>query len=83
VRPEAQAPIYSVALSRIHPDGSVTQIGNVSALETQADGFVQLYVDSSRLEAGPYLVVITPAQDLTPTATSTFRVRVIHSGEQP
>jgi hypothetical protein len=76
VRPEVPAPAYSVALSRVHPDASVAQVGNVSELQAEADGFVRLYVDSSRLESGVYLVVITPARDRTAAATSAFRVKV-------
>ncbi len=83
VRPEAQAPVYSVALSRIHPDASVVQIGTVSELKAEADGFVRLYVDSSRLESGPYLLVITPAQDRTAAAPSAFRVKVTEPAGQP
>lgn len=83
VRPEAPAPVYSVALSRIHPDASVVQIGNVSELKAEADGFVRLYVDSSRLESGPYLLVITPAQDRTAASTSAFRVKVTDPARQP
>jgi hypothetical protein len=74
-RPEE--PAYGVALSRIQPDGSVTQIGNVGKLKIEPDGFVRLYVDSSRLEAGPYLLVITPAEDRTATSTTAFRIRVV------
>jgi hypothetical protein len=48
----------------------------VSELQAEADGFVRLYVDSSRLESGVYLVVITPARDRTAAATSAFRVKV-------
>jgi hypothetical protein len=77
VRPEVPAPAYGVALSRIQADGSVTQIGNVSELKVEPDGFVRLYVDSSRLEAGPYLLVITPAEDRTATSTTAFRVKVV------
>ncbi len=83
VRPETRAPLYSVALSRIHSDGSVMQIGNVTELKAEADGFVRLYVDSSRLELGPYLLVITPADDRTAASTSPFRVKVIGSARQP
>ena len=79
VRPDAQAPLYSVALSRIHADGSVTPIGTVTELSAQADGFVQLFVDSSRLEPGPHLLVIAPAQDRSAAAASSFRVKVIGS----
>lgn len=77
VLPEAVASVYSVALSQIRPNGSVIQIGSVSELEARPDGFVQLYVHSSRLEAGPYLVVIAPAQDRAATSTSAFRVKVV------
>jgi hypothetical protein len=77
VRPEVPAPAYSLALSQIRPDGSVTQIGNVSELAAQADGFVRLYVDSSRLESGPYLLVITPAEDRAAASTTAFRVKVV------
>jgi hypothetical protein len=82
VRPEVPAPVHSVALSQIRSDGSVMQIGTVSELQAQADGFVRLYVDSSRLEAGPYLLVIAPAQDRAASSTSAFRVKVIRAGEQ-
>jgi hypothetical protein len=82
VRPEAPAPMYSVALSRIQPDGSVTQVGNVSELSAEADGFVRLYVDSSRLVTGPHLLVITPAEDRAATSTTAFRVKVVAPKEQ-
>jgi hypothetical protein len=77
VRPEVPAPVYGVGLSRLRPDGSVVQIGNVSELVAQRDGFVRLYVDSSRLEAGLYLFVITPAQADAAASTSDFRVKVV------
>jgi hypothetical protein len=82
VRPETAATAYSVALSRIHPDGSVLQIGTVSELAAQSDGFVRLYVDSSHLESGPYLFVITPAGDRTAASTTAFRVKVVASEAQ-
>jgi hypothetical protein len=77
VLPEAVASVYSVALSQIRPDGSVIEIGSVSEIEARPDGFVHLYVDSSRLEVGPHLVVIAPAQDRAATSTSAFRVKVV------
>jgi len=82
VRPEAQASAYSVDLSRIHPDTSATQIGSVEGVRAQADGFV-LYVDSSRLETAPYLLVITPAHDRSPASGSEFRVKVTDPDTQP
>jgi hypothetical protein len=82
VRPDAPAPMYGVALSRIQADGSVTHVGNVSELSAEADGFVRLYVDSSRLVTGPYLLVITPAEDRAATSTTAFRVKVVAPKEQ-
>jgi hypothetical protein len=82
VRPEAPAPVYSVALSRV-ADASVAQIGNVSELKAEADGFVRLYVDSSRLESGVYILVITPADERTAASTSAFRVKVTDPAGQP
>jgi hypothetical protein len=77
VRPEAPAPVYAVALSRMQADGSGIQMGNVAELKAEADGFVRLYVDSSRLEAGPYLLVITPADDGAAASPSSFRLKVV------
>jgi len=80
VRPEAPAPVYAVALSRMQADGTAIQIGNVTELEAEADGFVRLYVDSSRLEAGPHLLVITPPGD--DAAPSSFRLKVVSPAGQ-
>jgi hypothetical protein len=80
VRPEVPAPAYAIALSQIRADGSVAPVGDVSDLQAEIDGFVRLYVDSSRLEAGPYLLVVTPAGDDTAASTSAFRVKVVSPG---
>jgi hypothetical protein len=76
VRPDAPAAIYKVSLSRVLPDGAVTPIGNASELSVATDGFVPLYVDSSRLESGPYELAITPAQPSGAASTTEFRVKV-------
>ena len=52
VRPETTAPAYSVALSRINPDGSVLQIGKASELAAQPDGFVRLSCGSMSIPPG-------------------------------
>jgi hypothetical protein len=77
VRPEAAASFYSVALSQIRVDGSIPQIGNVTNLKPETDGFVRLFVDSARLEAGLYLVVITPAGEDTTLSATSFRIKVV------
>jgi hypothetical protein len=83
VRPETTAAVYNAALSRIQPDGAVVPIGNAAELKAQDDGFVLLYVDSSRLEASPYLLVVTPAGDTTAASTSAFRLKVVTPAQQP
>jgi hypothetical protein len=77
VHPQIPAARYSVALSRIDADGSVTQIGSVTELAGHTDGVVRLYVDSSRLEVGPYLLIITPTADHAAASTEAFRVKVL------
>jgi hypothetical protein len=77
VRPEAAASFYSVALSHIRADGSIPKIGNVSNLKPESDGFIRLFVDSSRLEPGLYLVVITPVGDDATVGTTSFRIKVV------
>jgi hypothetical protein len=81
VRPESEAPVYRAALSRIQTDGSVAQVATVDELKAEADGFVALYVDSSQLEPGPYLLVLSGTQDQTSeNATSSFRLKVLGTG---
>jgi hypothetical protein len=78
IRPETTADFYSAALSRINADGSVTPFAMVSDLKGEADGFVKLYVDSSRLEPGPYLLVLSAAQHQAHEGvTSSFRLKVL------
>lgn len=78
VRPESAAEAYRATLSRIHPDGSVVQIAAVSDLRTESDRFVRLYVDSSRLEPGPYLLVLSGQQSgAGEISTSAFRLKVL------
>lgn len=81
VLPEAQSPVYGGALSRILPDGSVEQIARVKGLKAQSDGFVRIYVDSSKLEAGPHLLVLSAAiEGANESVTSSFRLRVLSAG---
>jgi hypothetical protein len=81
VRPETVAPAYRAALSRIHANGSVVQVAMVDELKAEADGFVALYVDSSQLEPGPYLLVLSGTQDQTSeNSTSAFRLKVLGTG---
>jgi len=78
VRPESQAPTYRATLSRIQPDGSILQVAAVNELRMESDRFVRLYVDSTRLEPGPYLLVLS-ASDGAPreVAASAFRLKVL------
>lgn len=78
VQPDIQASLYRATLSRIQSDGSVVRIAALGDLRMEADRFVRLYVDSSRLEPGPYLLVLSaPPDNAGESATSSFRLKVL------
>ena len=78
VLPESVAPAYNATLSRILPGGVVAQPATVGELRAGADGFVRLFVDSSRLEPGLYVLVLSASEDQTKEIpTSSFRLKVI------
>ena len=82
VRPESAAPIYRAALSRIRADGSVVQVAMVNDLAAEADGFLRIYVDSSKLETGSYLLVLSATADGTnEILTSSFRLKTLAAGD--
>jgi hypothetical protein len=76
-RPDATASAYTVALSRIGPDGSSTPIGTVSELPQLKDDFVRVFVDSSRLQSGPYVLVISPTQEAAIPTSDAFRLKIV------
>jgi hypothetical protein len=78
VRPEWPAPAYDVALSRTMPGGAVVDVATVSDLQVRPDGFVNLYVDSSKLEPGLYLLGLSASRGQTSEIpTSSFRLKVV------
>jgi len=77
VRLDATATSYRATLSRIHPDGAVRQVAEADALQPGADRFVQLFVDSSQLQPGPYLLVLSPTDgNGAEFSASAFRLKV-------
>ena len=78
VLPESIAPAYNATLSRILPGGAVAQPATVGELRAGHDGFVRVFVDSSRLEPGLYVLVLSASEDQTKEIpTSSFRLKVI------
>jgi hypothetical protein len=84
VRPEWPAPAYDVTLSRTMPDGKVLDVATVSDLQVRPDGFVDLYVDSSKLEPGAYLLGLSAGRgQASEIPTSSFRLKVVGAGASP
>jgi hypothetical protein len=70
-------PRYRATLARIADDDSLSEVGSVGGLTPDQDGFVSLYVDSSKLTRGRYRLSIrgdagTDAVD----AVSTFKLKL-------
>lgn len=76
VLPESTAPAYDAVLSRALSDGTVAQATAVNHLTPGPDGFVRLYVDSSRIEPGVWLLTVAPRVETGEVPTSTFRLKV-------
>lgn len=82
VRPESQASEFRATLAAIRADGSVTQVAAVDGLRAETDRFVRLYVDSSQLSPGPYLLVLSATKhEPGDVATSSFRIKVVGTNE--
>jgi len=74
----AHPPRYRATVARVADDDSLREVGTVSGLLPGADGFVSLYLDSSKLVRGRYRLdlrgdVGTDAAD----AVSTFKIKLI------
>jgi hypothetical protein len=84
VLPEWSAPAYDVALSRAGPSGAVVEVATVIDLQVRQDGFVNLYVDSSKLEPGLYLLGLSASQgQASEISTSSFRLKVVGADASP
>jgi hypothetical protein len=74
----ARPPRYRVSLARVADDDAQKTIGSVVGLIPDADGFVSVYFDSSKLMRGRYQLTIrgdagTDASD----AVSSFRIKLL------
>jgi hypothetical protein len=77
VLPESFAPGYSATLSRTLPGGAVAQPATVGKLQAGDDGLVRLFVDSSKLKPGLYVLVLSASGDQSEEVpTSSFRLKV-------
>jgi hypothetical protein len=81
VRPEVGAHVYRAALSRMRTDGSLVQVAIVNDLKAEGDGFLRIYLDSSKLETGSYLLAVSATPDHSnETLTSSFRINALPAG---
>jgi hypothetical protein len=68
---------YRVSLARLNDQGAATPVASIERLRPAADGFVSVFVDSSRLAAGDYqLEVSGEGADASTVAAGTFRLHV-------
>jgi hypothetical protein len=69
---------YRVSLARVTDDGSLSTIGSVAGLIPDANGFVSVYFDSSKLTHGRYQLTVRGDVDTdVPDTESLFRIKLI------
>jgi hypothetical protein len=78
---QAQPPRYRVSLSRLRDDGSAEPISSVANLQPQADGFVSVFADASRLDPGRYRLDISP-EAAAGSEGDSFLIRVVPPHEK-
>jgi hypothetical protein len=61
---------YDISLGRVNDDGSVTGIDSLKALQASPEGFVTLFIDSSRLTPGRYRMTLNTGETLLIKAVS-------------
>jgi hypothetical protein len=64
VLPEAAASTgrYRLTLSRVTDDGTRAPVASISGLRTASDGFLEVFLDASRIPAGTYRLVTADEQ---------------------
>jgi hypothetical protein len=81
---EAQPPRYRIAIARVGDDASLTPIGDLVKLAPAEDGFVPVFLDSSRLSPGRYQLTISGDAGTSAAAdVSLFRIRIRPSAQSP
>ncbi len=77
VLPDSKGASYRVNLARLAANDAVVPIATLQDLEIAADGFITVFVDSSRLEPGRYLLAVSAGTgENSSAATSTFLLKV-------
>jgi hypothetical protein len=68
---------YQVTLARMSEGRAAEPVASIPGLQPAADGFLDVFVDASRLSAGPYqLDVLGAVSDGSTVAAGTFRLQV-------
>jgi hypothetical protein len=79
VLPETKVPSedYRVTLARVTDDRATESVGSIAGLRPAPDGFVDVFIDASRLPPGPYqLDLHGTVSGGSPVAAGTFRIHV-------
>jgi hypothetical protein len=78
VLPEAASPgtRYGTRLSRLHDGGSGEPLASIDNLQPETDGFVTLYVDTSRLTPGIYQLDLVSEPSGSSQPAGTYRIAV-------
>ena len=68
---------YRVTLARIRDERAAEAVASIASLQPATDGFVEMFLDASRLAAGSYqLDVLGTMSDGSTVAAGTFRIEV-------
>lgn len=77
-RTQVESQRYRVSLFRVRDEGVTEFVSSTAGLQPTADGFVTVFVDTSRLEAGRYRLEIVGETSIVPAgAEGTFSIRVV------
>jgi hypothetical protein len=67
---------YRVTLARMNDAAAPEPVASITKLQPATDGFITLFVDTSRLVAGSYQVDVLGDEPAGSVAAGTFRIRV-------
>jgi hypothetical protein len=78
---QAQPTRYRVSLSRLHDNDTAEPLSSVENLRPQADGFVSVFADASRLDPGRYRLNVSP-EAAAGSEGDAFLIRVVPPHEK-
>lgn len=80
---EAQPPRYRITISSVSEDGTLHEVAAIAGLAAAEDGFVPVYLNSSRLARGNYQVLLSgDTSTSTAGVASAFVVRIADGADR-